>query len=960
MFVGNRPSRKPVARRRARFVRRLRGEGLEDRTLLTVDLGGNGATASPLIATAPLGFAFGGENTTGASDGAGWSVSDLGNVNGSGFDSFLVGAPTVTSPTALGATGIGTAYLIFGSQTTGATTIQNWIGTTSSGAFTWNTSNRVANLSQFGTSATQTNPITGANLPLPFAAIAFQTTAQLGSQLGASAASVPIGNNTFGILIGAPNGLDASGNNNGAGRAYFITSTNWNAFVGQTIDLDTPTAYSGLSIYTFVTSSAGAKLGYSVAGGDNIFGDSNGDIILGSPSASFGTTGGTGAVFALSTAALPSPGTDINVSTIGQTGTNSAVFVGAAAGAEAGWSVADGGNVNGVTSSGLSVDDLLIGAPSQGSGGSAYLIYGGTSLAGLAQSTTVNGVTVRYINLANVGAAAGTTGAVPGATIVGPGGSETGWAVSSGGDFNADGFDEILIGSPEFSSSSSLTDNGLATLFYGATSGATGYLSGTITLISPPTGIAPLYMTGALSGALAGYALSQVGFINAGQPGLILIGSPGYTNNGIADAGTAYLIPGRTTTLSGTESLAEAESSPLSGVQFFASTPAAPTTSPPFFGASVSGRYQTAAQASAGQTADSDDQEDFIIGAPGYDVTQTSGNNLAGGAMIVQGGLITVPIPSSAAITTTIGVGTPFAPFTISASTPANLQIYVFGTTTPNGNFEPVTDIDPTTVVVNGVAFPTATLTPDPNTADYVNGIQDAIITITPRSNLNLTAGTTTITISGSTLASSPLPNETWTGSASVTVTGSSSGTSTSLAAVAAGGPILETTFNAPFGATQSVPTISALSAYNYAPIPLSVALQQYLPPAGFNERIYSYNHDGKHLKNYLTIRGPAATGLWGYGAGGPGPSGLDDKKHGIPLFVNNQILDRSRFHTGKTYTYTHKAPNIDSIYKGVVPRQLTTQSVSITGVPTGAPRQIGRIPTSGPTFRAQNRGSGE
>ena len=56
----------------------------------------------------------------------------------------------------------------------------------------------------------------------------------------------------------------------------------------------------------------------------------------------------------------------------------------------------------------------------------------------------------------------------------------------------------------------------------------------------------------------------------------------------------------------------------------------------------------------------------------------------------------------------------------------------------------PVTDIDPTTVTVNGVAFPTATLVGDPNKANWHNGIQDAIITITPRSNLNLSAGTVT------------------------------------------------------------------------------------------------------------------------------------------------------------------------------------------------------------------------
>ncbi len=122
-------------------------------------------------------------------------------------------------------------------------------------------------------------------------------------------------------------------------------------------------------------------------------------------------------MFALSTGFLSGGTQTINVTTVGQSGTTSAIFTGASSGSQAGWSVADAGDVNGVaTSGGTNVDDLLIGAPSQGGGGAAYLVYGGSTLASLAQ--TVNGV--RYINLANVGAASTTTGAVPGATILGP------------------------------------------------------------------------------------------------------------------------------------------------------------------------------------------------------------------------------------------------------------------------------------------------------------------------------------------------------------------------------------------------------------------------------------------------------------------------------------------------------------------------------------------------------------
>jgi hypothetical protein len=948
MLFGNRRPRQSVARRRSLNLDRPRGEQLEDRTLLSIDLGGTSPPAYPQIANAPYGIAFAGANqlpaTSGAptviaDGGAGWSVSDLGDVNGDNYDDFLIGGPTVSSVTGatgatLGSGGGSAAYLVFGSRSVNTTSITDWIGTNSSSSLQYTAVNRVSDLGQLGLT-NQTNPIgpSTPNLTFPFSGVAFTTT--VSSNLGASASTVKIGS-TYGLLLGAPGADDVNGANPGTGRAYLITGNLYN-FLGQTINLDTPTAYSGITIYTFVNTAAGGNMGYSVAGGTNIFGDGQSDIILGAPNATFGTVSGSGVVYAFSTSLLSGTTSTFNVATqVGQSGSNSAIFTGASSGSQAGWSVADGGDVNGVSG----VDDLLIGAPSQNGGGAAYLIYGGNTLAGLAQTVTVNGTNVRYINLANVGAATGTTGAVPGATILGPSASKTGWSVASGGDFNADGFGDILVGSPQYSSSSTSTNTGLVSLLYGAGSTASSYLSGTINLLSAPSGISPLYMPGAAAGALAGYAVSLVGVINSGQPTGILIGSPGFNSS----SGTAYLIPGRAGGLSGTQSLLGAESAPLSGVQFLLSTPSAPSNSPAFFGASVSGRIQTTTV-----TADSDSKEDFIIGAPGYDVLPSGGRTLAGGAMVIQGGLITVPTPASNAITTTITVNTPLVSSSINATTPANLQIYVYGTTTSNGTFEPVRDINAATVVVNGVAFPNATLLPDPNTADWINGIQDAIITITPRSSLGLTAGVRTITISGQTNTTSPLAGETWTGSASVTVTGSSSGggSSTSLFAAAAGGPVLETTFNSPFGATQFVPTISQLSAYNYAPIPLSVAINQYLPNSGFNERIYAFNHNGKHLKNYLTVRGPAATGIY--------------KGKAPRMFIDNTILDRSRFHEGKSYTWTHKAPKIGSIYKGVVPVQETTQHVAdVPGVKAAGDRQIGHTPTSGPTFRSGRQASGE
>ena len=301
-------------------------------------------------------------------------------------------------------------------------------------------------------------------------------------------------------------------------------------------------------------------------------------------------------------------------------------------------------------------------------------------------------------------------------------------------------------------------------------------------------------------------------------------------------------------------------------------------------------------------TADGDSFADFIIGAPGYDVTQNAARNLAGGAMIIQGGLITVPIPTNNQVTTQIGVGTAFAPFSINATTPAALQIFVFGSTATTPAFMPVTDIDPTTVVVNGVAFPTATIQQDPNTANYLNGIPDAIITISPRAALNLPNGTNTITITGKTLATSTLPNFTWTGSASVAVTGGSVTPVVPISGVPSG-PVLTTTFVPTFGANQYTPSIAALSALNYQPIPLSLALAQFLPPDGFRQRIYSFNHPGKRVGPTLVSRGQNK-----------------GRASGINT-LSSKVFNRSRFHAQKTYGWTPKAPKL-GIVSGIIPVQ--------------------------------------
>ncbi len=357
--------------------------------------------------------------------------------------------------------------------------------------------------------------------------------------------------------------------------------------------------------------------------------------------------------------------------------------------------------------------------------------------------------------------------------------------------------------------------------------------------------------------------------------------------------------------MSGTFSLATAEAAPLSGVQFILNFTNSASFAPNLFGSSVSGRLQTTAN-----TADTDNLGDFIVGDPGYNVNQSSSRTGSGGAQIVEGGLITVPIPTSTSIVTQIGVGQAFGPFSINATTPANLPIYVFSTTSSSpASFMPVTDINPATVKVNGISFTGATIAAAPQ-ADWINNIPTAIVTINPRSALRLPNGVNTITITGQMNANSPLFGQTWTGTASVTVTGGSVTPIISLLAGLPTGPNLLINFLSPYGANQYTPSLTSLSAFNYQPIPVSVALQQFLPPQGFRQRVYSFNHPGKTVGPYLISRGQHT------GRGG--------RAQGITT-LSSKVFDRSRFHATANYNYTHKGPKV-GILSGVIPSQSTRQ----------------------------------
>ena len=133
-------------------------------------------------------------------------------------------------------------------------------------------------------------------------------------------------------------------------------------------------------------------------------------------------------------------------------------------------------------------------------------------------------------------------------------------------------------------------------------------------------------------------------------------------------------------------------------------------------------------------------------------------------------------------------------------------------------------------------------------------------------------------------------------------------------------GAFTPTTFVSPLG-TNFVPSVASLSTYNYAPIPLKVALQQYLPPDGFVQRIYAYNHPGKPLPPTLQNRGQV------YSANYSTPRGV--------WTLGSHVFNRGRFHPGKTYKWTHTSTHNGTVQR-VVPAQLSRQKYTSQSNPLG------------------------
>ena len=304
------------------------------------------------------------------------------------------------------------------------------------------------------------------------------------------------------LIVGAPNAdpFVGQGPVNNGGESYvlfgaagtFSPVVGFDDFTGFTINGDQPDGYSGLAV---------SDIG-------DVNGDGIGDLAIGVPYGGtssdngltfvvFGTTGGFATQIQLSDLAYSG----------GQVGIN---IVGSTIGERTGYALSGAGDVNGD-----GFEDFLIGSSPSSGAGTAYVVFGsaGFGLSGTIVLSDLSGSNGFKIDGVSVG-------------------DQAGAFVGEAGDINGDGFDDIIVGADG-------VGNGTAYVIFGGTSIAnTGLFE-----LSSFDGSNGLTLPG-LNFEDAVGPVDGAGDINGDGFDDLIVGAPGADPQTRAEAGGAYIVYG--------------------------------------------------------------------------------------------------------------------------------------------------------------------------------------------------------------------------------------------------------------------------------------------------------------------------------------------------------------------------------------------------------------------------------
>jgi len=303
------------------------------------------------------------------------------------------------------------------------------------------------------------------------------------------------------IIIGAPliNGAQ--------GAVYVIYGGEQSAFLD--IDLST-TSLNPLTTGFIITGRAAVdRLGASVSTAGDVDNDGYDDIIIGAAK-----TGYQGSVYVIYGGPKSSMSNiDLSSQTLNPS-TTGFKLTGIAANEWFGVSVSTAGDINND-----GYDDIIIGAPwKDNNKGVAYVIYGGS------RATRSNW------DFSSATLTPSTTGFM----ITGNANQDLfGSSVSTAGDINNDGYDDIIVGA-----SHKNTNQGATYVIYGGPKATRSNIALSSTTLNPLT--TGFTITG--NGGSFGFSVSTAGDINKDGYDDIIIGAPGPNNY----FGEAYVIYGRT------------------------------------------------------------------------------------------------------------------------------------------------------------------------------------------------------------------------------------------------------------------------------------------------------------------------------------------------------------------------------------------------------------------------------
>ena len=418
------------------------------------------------------GFRIDGES---AYDSSGVSISGAGDVNGDGYDEIIIGA-YAADPN--GVSYSGSTYVVFGKDGDFASNIDLSNLTSSAGI-------RI--------NGESTNDYSGYSV---------------------SSGDVN-GDGYDDIIIGAYH-ADPNGSNSGS---TYVIFGNEDGFASD-INLSDIARGDGSVGFRLDGERASDNSGYSVSSAGDVNGDGYDDIIIGARLADLNgsDSGSSYVVFGKEN------GFDATMNLSELDGRDGFRINGEATGGQSGWSVASAGDVNGD-----GYDDVIIGGPKAnpngGNSGSSYVVFGKES--GFDAT----------IELSAIATGDGSSGfRLDGENVD----DESGYFISSAGDFNGDGYDDIIIGAWD-ADPNGVSNSGSSYVVFGKAGGFRGTMN--LSDIATGNGRDGFRINGERANDNSGFSVSSAGDVNHDGYDDIIIGL-------YSTIGRSYVIYGHATSVS--------------------------------------------------------------------------------------------------------------------------------------------------------------------------------------------------------------------------------------------------------------------------------------------------------------------------------------------------------------------------------------------------------------------------